>query len=300
MKATLVTIDDHSDGQRIDNFLVKTMKGVPHSRLYKAIRKGEVRVNKGRVQASYRLKAGDIVRVPPLRVAERDVKKPSAQLRAYLQKSILFDHDDFMVLDKPVGLSVHGGSDVACGLIDALHDMYPDLDLALAHRLDRDTSGCLLITKNRQTLLAFQAAQKNQAVEKTYLLLVKGAWTRGREHVKLALLKNELKSGERMVVVDAVAGKPAETIFEPVEIREKTTCLRAQLITGRTHQIRVHAQALGFPILGDTKYGDRAFNQACGAKRLFLHAEKLRFTLPGMKKPFTIEAPLPNEFAQVR
>ncbi|HLD84617.1 MAG TPA: pseudouridine synthase, partial [Coxiellaceae bacterium] len=243
MTAQHIVIDRTASDQRIDNFLIKTMKGVPHSRLYKAIRKGEVRVNKGRVQASYRLKIGDIVRLPPLRVADRDMRKPSASLRACLQKSILFENDDVMILNKPAGLSVHGGSEVPCGLIDALRDMYPNLDLALAHRLDRDTSGCLLIAKNRSALLAFQAAQKNQAIEKTYFLLVKGAWTRGRQHVKLALLKNELKSGERMVVVDAEAGKPAETIFEPVEIREKVTCLRAQLVTGRTHQIRVHAQA---------------------------------------------------------
>lgn len=292
MQTKFVVIDDSHAGQRIDNFLLNQLKGVPHSRLYKALRKGEVRVNKGRVQAPYRLKMGDSVRLPPLRVSEREVAKPSTSLVDLLMKAILFESDDLIVINKPAGLAVHAGSDVACGLIEAMRFMRPDLNsISLVHRLDRDTSGCLLLAKNRETLLALQALQKTHSIQKNYLLLVKGHWSLGKKHVKLALSKNKLKSGERMVVADD-EGKPAETLFEPINFFDETTLLRATLITGRTHQIRVHVAELGFPIVGDTKYGDREFNRKMRAKQLFLHAEKLAFTLPGKKQcKFTAEAP---------
>ncbi|OGT25207.1 MAG: hypothetical protein A3I77_05110 [Gammaproteobacteria bacterium RIFCSPLOWO2_02_FULL_42_14] len=294
MSAKYLIIDDSHAGQRIDNFLIGFLKGVPHSRVYKALRKGEVRVNKGRVQALYRLALHDSVRIPPLRVAERDIAKPSARLRSCIDEAILFEDDNLIVINKPSGLAVHAGSDVQCGLIEALREMRHDTHLSLAHRLDRDTSGCLLITKNRKTLLELQALQKNHLIQKTYALLVEGTWNLGKKkHVTLSLLKNQLKSGERMVVVDD-AGKPAETIFEPMKIFQKTTLLRAQLITGRTHQIRVHASALGFPIVGDEKYGTKSRE-----KRLFLHAQRLVFTLSG-KKPCVFEAPIPDEFTQNR
>lgn len=298
MKTKFVTIDESHAGQRIDNFLVSQLKGVPHSRLYRALRKGEVRVNKGRVQAVYRLKLGDIVRLPPLRIAERETYKPSSSLSDLLNNSILFENDDFIVINKPAGLAVHAGSEVQCGLIEAFRHIRPDVkNLSLVHRLDRDTSGCLLLAKNRAMLLAFQELQKTHDIQKTYVLLVKGAWAYGKKHVALALTKNKLLGGERMVIADD-EGKASETVFEPIDFFNGMTLLRAQLITGRTHQIRVHVAHLNHPILGDVKYGDREFNRDICAKRLYLHAEKLVFSLPG-KKSFTFQAPFPEEFLNV-
>lgn len=300
MQTKFVTIDESHAGQRIDNFLVTQLKGVPHSRIYRALRKGEVRVNKGRVQAVYRLKLHDIVRLPPLRVSETEVIKPSARLSDILKNAIIFENDDFIVVNKPVGLAVHAGSEVQCGLIEAFRHIRPDIkNLSLVHRLDRDTSGCLLLAKNRATLLALQALQKSQDIHKQYLLLVHGCWTLGKKRVSMALSKNKLMGGERVVVSDD-EGKPAETIFEPVRLGEDISLLRATLITGRTHQIRVHISEIGFPIVGDVKYGDRErdkqFLQSKGLKRLFLHAEKLAFTLPG-KKPFAFAASTGDDFS---
>ncbi len=293
--ATFITIDESHAGQRIDNFLIFQLKGVPNSRIYKALRKGEVRVNKGRIQATYRLQLGDIVRLPPLRVSENETPRPSSRLTECLKQSIIFENNDFIVLNKPAGLAVHGGSDVQCGLIEAFRQIRPDIkNLSLAHRLDRETSGCLMLTKNRATLLALQDLQKAHEIEKSYVLLVAGVWKLGKKHVKLALTKNYLQGGERMVIADE-EGKPSETIFEPIQQFDAMTLLRARLITGRTHQIRVHVAHYGHPIIGDEKYGDRETNkkfaQRLGSKRLFLHAEKLAFTLPGQKR-FTFEAPV--------
>lgn len=293
-QAKIVIVDESAVGQRVDNFLVNQLKGVPHSRIYRAIRKGEVRVNKGRVQAVYKLRLGDAVRLPPLRVSENVVVRPSTRLVDCLKKSIIFENNDFIVLNKPAGLAVHGGTDVQCGLIEAFRFMRPDIkNLSLAHRLDRETSGCLLLTKNRPTLLAFQALQKSHDIEKIYTLLVAGVWTLGKKRVTLSLSKNKLLGGERMVIADE-EGKPSETLFEPMKEFKDKTLLRAQLITGRTHQIRVHVAQLGHPIIGDEKYGDRATNKKFAeelhSKRLFLHAEKLAFTLPGQKR-FTFEVP---------
>lgn len=295
MHAKIVTIDESHAGQRIDNFLVFQLKGVPHSRIYRALRKGEVRVNKGRIQATYRLQLGDEVRLPPLRVSETTVSKPSVRLADRLKASVIFEDNDLIVLNKPPGLAVHGGSDVQCGLIEAFRQLRPDIkNLSLVHRLDRDTSGCLVLAKNRPALLALQTLQQDQEIEKTYVLLVKGVWSLGRQHVKLSLTKNKLLGGERMVVADD-EGKPSETIFEPIRLMDGVSLLQARLITGRTHQIRVHVAHLGFPIVGDDKYGDRAFNKEftrkTKANRLFLHAEKLAFTLPGRKK-LTFTAPV--------
>ena len=295
--ATFVTIDESHAGQRIDNFLIFQLKGVPRSRIYRALRKGEVRVNKGRVQAVYKLRLGDIVRLPPLRVSENsnEPARPSARLTECLKQSIIFENNDFMVLNKRASLAVHGGSDVTCGLIEAFRQIRPDIkNLSLAHRLDRETSGCLLLAKNRVTLLAFQELQKAHEIEKIYVLLVPGIWTQGKKHVKLALMKNQLQGGERRVIADE-DGKPSETIFEPVKQFDDCALLRARLITGRTHQIRVHVAHCGHPIIGDEKYGERTVNKKFAdqfkTKRLFLHAEKLAFTLPGQKR-FTFEAPV--------
>jgi len=296
--ATFVTIDESHAGQRIDNFLISQLKGVPNSRIYRALRKGEVRVNKGRAQAVYKLQLGDIVRLPPLHVSENVVARPSARLTDCLKQSIIFENNDFIVVNKPAGLAVHGGSEVTIGLIEAFRHIRPDIkNLSLAHRLDRETSGCLLLAKNRATLLAFQALQKTHQIEKTYSLLVAGVWTLGKKHVKLSLSKNYLQGGERMVIADE-DGKPSETIFEPIKSFYNYTLLRARLITGRTHQIRVHTAHCGHPIIGDEKYGDRdtnkKFAEKLKTKRLFLHAEKLVFCLNGEK--FSFLSPLPDCF----
>ena len=177
MQAKIVIVDESAVGQRVDNFLVNQLKGVPHSRIYRALRKGEVRVNKGRVQAVYKLRLGDVVRLPPLRVSETTIIRPSDRLVDCLKRSIIFENNDFIVLNKPAGLAVHAGTDVQCGLIEAFRFMRPDIkNLSLVHRLDRETSGCLLLAKNRPTLLALQVLQKAHAIEKTYLLLVVGSW----------------------------------------------------------------------------------------------------------------------------
>jgi 23S rRNA pseudouridine955/2504/2580 synthase len=303
LRAKIVTIDESHVGQRIDNFLIFQLKGVPHSRIYRALRKGEVRVNKGRIQAVYRLRLGDEVRLPPLRVSETDVVRPSLRLTECLTQSVIFENNDLIVLNKPAGLAVHGGSDVKCGLIEAFRQIRPDVkSLSLVHRLDRETSGCLMLAKNRVTLLALQELQKSQAIEKTYVLLVKGNWPLGKQHVKLALSKNHVQAGERVVVADE-DGKPSETIFEPIRQLDGLTLLSARLITGRTHQIRVHVSHLGYPIVGDAKYGDWAFNKAFAekhhSKRLFLHAERLAFTLPGQKR-LVFKAPVDFDLESVQ
>jgi len=294
VQAKIVIVDESAVGQRVDNFLVNQLKGVPHSRIYRALRKGEVRVNKGRVQAVYKLRLGDVVRLPPLRVSETTIIRPSDRLVDCLKRSIIFENNDFIVLNKPAGLAVHAGTDVQCGLIEAFRFMRPDIkNLSLVHRLDRETSGCLLLAKNRPTLLALQVLQKAHAIEKTYLLLVVGSWRLGKKQVSLSLSKNKLIGGERMVIADE-GGKSSETLFEPIKQFEDRTLLRAKLITGRTHQIRVHVAHFNHPIIGDEKYGDRImnkkFSEKLREKRLFLHAEKLVFTLPGQKQ-FVFEAP---------
>src|SRR3990167_1519547 len=237
--ATFVTIDESRAGQRIDNFLIFQLKGVPHSRIYRALRKGEVRVNKGRIQAVYRLQLGDIVRLPPLRVCETEVAKPSARLTDCLKKSVIFENNDLIVLNKPAGLAVHGGSEVKCGLIEAFRQIRPDVkDLSLVHRLDRETSGCLILAKNRVTLLALQALQKSHDVEKSYVLLVKGNWTLGKQHVKLALSKNHVEqAGERVVVADE-DGKPSETIFEPIRHLDGLTLRSEERRVGKEGRTR--------------------------------------------------------------
>lgn len=303
LQARFVIIDDAYAGQRIDNFLITQLKGVPRSRIYRALRKGEVRVNKGRIQATYKLHQGDQVRLPPLRVAERLTHLPSDRLRELLKRSVIFENHDYIVLNKPIGLAVHGGSEVVCGLIEAFRHIRPNIkNLSLAHRLDRDTSGCLVLAKNRDALLAFQQLQKEQRIKKTYFLLTIGHWSHGKKRVFLALTKNKLHSGAR-IVVTAEEGKPSETVFEPIAFYGQTTLLRAQLITGRTHQIRVHTAQLGHPIVGDVKYGDRDFNhrfaQQYHTKRLFLHAEQLVFVLSG-KQAVHCKAPMPEEFQYVK
>ncbi len=296
----LVRVDAGSDGQRVDNFLLRELKGVPKSRIYRLLRKGEVRINKGRAKADTRLQLGDEVRIPPVRMSE-EVAAPTAPdtLLQRLERAIVFEDEGLIVVNKPSGLAVHGGSGLSFGLIEALRQMRPDARfLELVHRLDRDTSGLIMVAKKRSALLALHAALRGDGVDKRYLALVVGVWPKRRQRVEAALEKNTLKSGERVVRVSAT-GKAALTEFRVVEAFEPATLVEASPITGRTHQIRVHAQFAGHPIAGDEKYCDRdneARFRELGLRRLFLHAARL--TIQWQGQPLTFSAELPAELQQ--
>lgn len=272
-------------GQRIDNFLRTQLKGVPKTLIYRILRKGEVRVNKGRIKPDYKLQAGDIVRVPPLRLAERDEPAPLAQsLLERLEAAIVYEDKALLVINKPAGIAVHGGSGLSFGVIEALRQLRPECkDLELVHRLDRDTSGLLMVAKKRSLLRHLHEQLRGDGVDKRYLALVCGSWPTGKKQIAAPLLKNNLRSGERMVEVNP-EGKEALTEFRVVRrFGEFATLVEARPITGRTHQIRVHAKYAGHPIAGDAKYGDDEFSREIrelGGKRLFLHAHSLSLRLP--------------------
>jgi 23S rRNA pseudouridine955/2504/2580 synthase len=293
---THLRIDDTICGQRVDNFLITHCKGVPKSRLYRAIRLGEVRVNKKRIKPSYRLCLQDDVRIPPFTL-NAQTKKKSTRYH-FLLDHIAYEDDNWILMNKPSGIPVHGGSSVHLGIIEALTQLRNDLRyLRLAHRLDRETSGCLLLAKKRAALLAFQALMLKRQIKKQYLVLVKGNFLGKKRTIDLPLRKNHLSSGERVVKVDA-SGKSAKTVFTLKKRFSTTTLLTATIITGRTHQIRVHAKAMGHPIAGDEKYGDCQFNKimtSFGLNRLFLHAHRLSFKLKGQLFQFTVPMPLELE-----
>jgi 23S rRNA pseudouridine955/2504/2580 synthase len=302
-KVSFTEIGPEHEGQRLDNFLIRHLKGVPKSRIYRLLRKGEVRVNKGRVKADTRVKRGDIVRIAPIRVAERGAAPvPGKQLRRYLAENILFEDEGLLIINKPSGLAVHGGSGISLGAIEALRAERPEARfLELVHRLDRDTSGCLMLAKKRAVLLELQAAMQRNQIEKRYQALVKGQWPKGKATINAPLKKNQLSSGERIVRVDA-EGKPSVTHFKIAQRYKDASLLDIRLETGRTHQIRVHCQFSGQPIAGDPKYGDVHFNESLrdvGLKRLFLHASSLRFRHPLSGDWVDIEAPLSKELAAV-
>ena len=272
-------------GQRIDNFLRAQLKGVPKTLIYRILRKGEVRVNKGRIKPEYKLQAGDVVRVPPLRLAERDEPAPLAQgLLERLEAAIVYEDKALIVLNKPAGIAVHGGSGLNYGVIEAFRQLRPEAkEIELVHRLDRDTSGLLMIAKKRSMLRHLHEALRGDGVDKRYLALVRGNWPAARKQVRAPLMKNNLRSGERMVEVN-VEGKDALTEFRVLRrFGDFATLVEASPITGRTHQIRVHAKHAGHSIAGDSKYGDEEFTREIrelGGKRLFLHAHSLQVKLP--------------------
>ncbi len=298
-KVKFIEIFEEDSGQRLDNFLITKLKGVPKTRIYRIIRKGEVRVNKGRINNKYRLKQGDVVRIPPVRVAERNHNidlQPT--LKNSLEHDIIYEDDVMIVLNKPSGFAVHGGSGISSGVIEALRAIRPDARfLELAHRIDKATSGCLLVAKKRSTLKALHDLFRDNAVKKTYLALLVGQWERKQMLVTAPLLRSTGKGGERMVKVNK-AGKFAETVFRRIQKYKDLTLVEASPKTGRTHQIRVHSAWLGHPIVADERYGDDKVNKELksrGFKRLFLHAEQLEFIHPGSNERMHFKAPLPDE-----
>lgn len=300
-----VRIDRESQSQRIDNYLITFLKGVPKSHIYRILRKGEVRVNKGRIKASYRLQAGDLLRIPPIRLAdrpEREALRASDSLREQLEAAILYEDKRLLVLNKPSGMAVHGGSGLNYGVIEALRAIRPEQkELELVHRLDRDTSGCLLIAKRRSALRWLHQVIREDRVQKRYLALLTGSWPQDRLRVDAPLRKNTLQGGERVVRVDP-QGKPALTLFQVQERYSGAMLVQADLKTGRTHQIRVHSAHLGTPILGDSKYGDETANRemrGLGLKRLFLHAEVLAFPASEEGPEIRVQAPISNELKSV-
>jgi 23S rRNA pseudouridine955/2504/2580 synthase len=296
----LVTISDEEAGQRIDNYLLRICKGVPKSHIYRILRSGEVRVNKGRIDQLYRLQTGDVVRIPPIRTAEKaagSAPVPGAEF------AIVYEDTHLLVIDKPAGVAVHGGSGVSYGVIEQLRASRPQAKfLELVHRLDRETSGLLLLAKKRSALTHLHEQMREGTTDKRYLAMVAGDWKNPRQHVKLPLHKYTTADGERRVVVQA-GGQEAHTVFNLLRKWEGYALLEAELKTGRTHQIRVHLASSGFPILGDEKYGDFALNKQLqkandtrGAlKRMFLHAYRITFQHPDTGQPLTLTAPLPPE-----
>jgi 23S rRNA pseudouridine955/2504/2580 synthase len=300
-KARRVRAGAGGEGQRLDNFLLRELAGVPRSRVYRLLRRGEVRVNGRRKAPDYRLVADDEVRLPPVRerpAVAAGSRPPPATLLAAVSGAIVYEDDRLLVLNKPAGLAVHGGSGLAFGAIEALRALRPDESLELAHRLDRDTSGCLLVARRRSALRALHALLREGRVEKHYTALVAGRWRLGRKIIDAPVLTHARQGSERVVRVHA-AGKIAISEFTPLEhYRDFATCMDVAIRTGRTHQIRVHAAFAGHPIAGDEKYGDREFSvrlRELGLGRMFLHASSVSFTWPDSGESFRIAAELPAD-----
>lgn len=294
-----VIIGAEQAGQRIDNFLQRELKGLPKTRVYRLLRKGEVRVNRGRVDATYRLQDGDEVRIPPVRLADPQAPVPAPDhLLQRLTAAAVYEDERLLVLDKPSGMAVHGGSGIRHGVIELLRAQRPQAKfLELVHRLDRDTSGLLLIAKKRSALRELHEMLREGRIHKNYLTLLAGRLPRGTVPVEAALDRHNVQGGERVVKV-ASSGKHSRTLFRAVERYGEATLTEAQIHTGRTHQIRVHAAHIGHPVLGDDKYGDAELNRrfkALGLKRLFLHAHKLELDWGDERAPLVLSAPLPPE-----
>lgn len=294
-KVTLVEITEDNHGQRVDNFLLTALKGVPRTLVYRIIRKGEVRVNKGRVKADSRLQSGDIIRIPPVRVPDKnETPDVSPALNGLLDSAIVYEDAGLLAVNKPHGLAVHGGSGVSLGMIEALRKMRPDHTfLELVHRLDRDTSGIILVAKKRSVLTALQRMLANKSgIKKRYLALVHGAWPEVVTDVKLPLLRTERKSGERIVLVDD-EGKTSHTRYSLLASGSHYSLVEAEPVTGRTHQIRVHCQSQGCTIAGDEKYGDKSeqdIDRQRGVRRLCLHAHQLAFRHPSTGEELCLNA----------
>ncbi len=292
------TVDESCEGQRIDNFLARLLKGVPKSHLYRILRGGEVRVDKKRVDATHRLQLGEIVRIPPVRVAAPEAKIGAAPVEIRLANAVIYEDEAMLALNKPAGMAVHGGSGISRGVIEQLRLERPQAKfLELAHRLDRETSGVLLVGKKRSALTKLHDMTRENHMRKRYLMLVKGKWQDQKRRVVLSLVKTNLPNGEKRVSVGE-GGQHSETIFYLKQRLGDFTLLEAELVTGRTHQLRVQLAHLGFPILGDDKYGDFALNkqlQKRGLKRMFLHSAETTLHHPLTDEPLTLAAPLPRD-----
>jgi 23S rRNA pseudouridine955/2504/2580 synthase len=302
-KVRLLTAGDEDAGQRLDNFLFRTLKGVPKSHVYRLLRTGQVRVNKKRAKPDYRLEAGDELRLPPVRQEEKATPGlPPRWQQEALKGAILHEDDRILVVNKPAGMAVHGGSGVNFGVIETLRVLRPESPgLELANRLDRETSGCLIVAKRRSAVRVLHAAFREGRVEKRYLALLAQPWTGGEQAVDLPLEKNLLQGGERMVKVSR-EGKEAQSLFTPVQRFRDSALLQVRIYTGRTHQIRVHAAHIGHPVAGDEKYGDREANKgfkAVGLNRMFLHAAELAFDHPETGQRLELKAPLDEELETV-
>lgn len=289
-------------GQRIDNYLMRHLKGAPRSLIYRILRRGEVRVNKGRIKPEYRIQAGDQVRVPPVRTSAPTPSNVGEGAGDRLEQRILYEDERLLVIDKPAGMAVHGGSGLSYGVIEALRAARPDAHfLELVHRLDRETSGCLLIAKKRSELRMLHELLRERAVDKRYLALVQGRWNLGDKRINAPLLKNQLRSGERIVTVNP-EGKAADSRFRPLDIFKEASLVEVDLGTGRTHQIRVHGAHVGHPLAGDEKYGNEIFNRRMrelGLRRLFLHAHSIGFRDPINGREINVSTPLPAELRAV-
>jgi 23S rRNA pseudouridine955/2504/2580 synthase len=311
LAAAFLTVDEASEGQRVDNFLTKVLKGVPKSHIYRILRSGEVRVNKKRIDADFRLSLGDVVRVPPTRATIVDKPEQSTPATSKFENAILFEDDAMLVIDKPAGFAVHGGSGISRGVIEQLRLERPKAKfLELVHRLDRETSGVLMLAKKRSALVALHEAIRNNQTDKRYLMLVQGEWLEQKKRVVLDLQKYLLPNGERRVNVVTDTSKDkyderqsSETMFRLIKnynhpVIGKFSLLEAQLVTGRTHQLRVQLAHLGFPIVGDDKYGDFALNKALikhGLKRMFLHSSETKIRHPLTSDKLVLKAPMPVE-----
>ena len=290
-----VTVDDFSVGQRLDNYLIKQLKGVPRSRIYRIIRKGEVRVNKGRKKADYKLKAEDLIRIPPIRTSTEKEIKPSQGLLKTLENSVLYEDKGLLIINKIHGMAVHGGSGISVGIIEALKSQYKE-PIELVHRLDRSTSGCLLLAKKRSVLKSLHEQLVSHQLEKRYTALVKDTWSKKRHTIDAPIYQNSRNS-----VIDS-KGKDSLSHFHPIKNFElgefNASLVEVSIETGRTHQIRVHAKFAGHPVAQDDKYGDAVFDQFMkkkGLNRLFLHAKTLTFTNPLTNEIQKVSAPLPAD-----
>ena len=290
-----VTVDDFSVGQRLDNYLIKLLKGVPKSRIYRIIRKGEVRVNKGRKKADYKLKAEDLIRIPPIRTSTEKEIKPSQSLLKLLENAVLYEDKGMLIINKIHGMSVHGGSGISVGIIYSLKSQYKE-PIELVHRLDRATSGCLILAKKRSVLKSLHSQLVNHQLEKRYTALVKDTWSKKKHTIDAPIYQNS-----RYSVIDS-KGKDSLSHFHPIKNFElgdfNASLVEVSIETGRTHQIRVHAKFAGHPIAQDDKYGDGDFNQFMkkkGLNRLFLHAKTLTFTNPLTNEIQKVNAPLPDD-----
>jgi 23S rRNA pseudouridine955/2504/2580 synthase len=298
-----VEVGERGDGQRLDNFLAKILADVPRSHLFRVIRKGEVRVNGKRARPETRLLASDVVRVPPVRVGEAAPPRraPDTMMRS-VTGAIVYEDPRLLVIDKPAGVAVHGGSGVSFGVIEALRAARPGEELELVHRIDRDTSGLLLVARKPAALRTLHALMREGQVEKRYLALVKGKWELGQKRIDVPLRTDIRVGGERTVKAHA-SGKEAVSVFKPVQFfGKRATLVEVALETGRTHQIRVHAAHAGYPLAGDGKYGDAGFNdemKEAGLGRMFLHAHQVSFVWPDSGVEFSVNAPLPADLAAV-